>query len=77
MRRLICAGCGAGENLNDPTGDIRTVQIVDLTPQFSEGGRPEAPVSEDLCTSCRVKVKQDFFNVQNEDPMEIPLMRVV
>lgn len=77
MRRLICAGCGAGENLDDPTGNIRTMQFVDTTETWSEVGPPEKPVSEDLCLTCREKIRQEFFNVLGDDPLEIPLMRAV
>ena len=77
MRRLVCVGCGASEDLNNPTGDIRTVQFSDLTPLYTETGQPEKAVTEDLCASCRARVRRDFFGEVDETLLEMPLMKVV
>jgi hypothetical protein len=75
MKRLICAGCGLGENLNDPTGTIHTMQFVDKTPQFSEMGQPDKTVEEDLCTRCRDKIRREFFGIEDAKLLEMPFMK--
>lgn len=75
MKRLICAGCGMGENLDEPTGTIRSMQLVDATPLYSTSGGPEETVSEDLCNRCRDKIRRDFFGIEDAKLLEMPLMR--
>lgn len=75
MRRLICAGCGIGEDLNDPSGIIHTMQLVDLSPTYSTPGGVDKPVQEDLCPRCRDKIRREFFGVQDAELLEMPLMR--
>lgn len=75
MKRLICVGCGVGEDLDDPTGDIHPMQLVDLKPMYSETGPPEPPVEEDLCGKCRTRLRAEFFGMADPDMLEMPLMR--
>jgi hypothetical protein len=76
MKRLICVGCGKGEDLNEPTGHIRTMQLVDLTPMYSETGPPDPPIEEDLCGECITKLRRDYFGEPDDGTMEMPLMVV-
>jgi hypothetical protein len=74
MKRLICIACGAGEDLNNPTGDIHPVQLVDTSPTyFGEG--PDQTVEEDLCGSCRNKLRREFFGVTEAELLEMPMMQ--
>lgn len=75
MRRLVCIGCGVGENLDDPSGDIRTMQLSDLTPLYSDLGQPEKPIEEDLCANCRTKLRQQFFGESEAELLDMPLMK--
>ena len=75
MRRLICVGCGKGEDLETPTGDIRTMQLVDLTPLYSNTGPPDKPIEEDLCGECITKLRREFFGEPNDELLNMPLMR--
>jgi hypothetical protein len=77
MKRLICVSCGAGEDLNDPTGNIHTMQLVDMTPTyaFAPAKGPDKAVEEDLCGSCRDKLRREFFGVVDAELMEMPLMQ--
>lgn len=77
MKRLICVGCGVGEDLDDPTGDIHPMQLVDLKPMYSETGPPDPPVQEDLCGKCRIDVKVKFFGHPEPDILNMPLMKAV
>jgi hypothetical protein len=76
MRRLICAGCGMGEDLNDPTGAIHTMQFVDMTPPFTTPDGGDKTVEEDLCRRCRDKIRRDFFGIEDTKLLEMPLMKV-
>jgi len=75
MKRLICAGCGLGEDLNDPTGTIHAMQFVDTAPPYSTPGGPDKTVEEDLCARCRDKVRREFFGIQDAQLLEMPLMK--
>jgi hypothetical protein len=75
MKRLICIACGAGEDLNDPTGDIHPVQLVDLTPTYTPPSGPDKAVEEDLCKSCRDKLRREFFGVVDAELLEMPMMQ--
>ena len=75
MKRLICAGCGVGEDLNDPTGAIHPMQFVDLSPAYSTPGGVDATVQEDLCGRCRDKLRRDFFGIEDGKLLEMPLMK--
>lgn len=75
MKRLICVGCGAGEDLEAPTGDIRTMKLIDLTPPYSDTGPPETPIEEDLCYNCRTKLRRDFFGEVQEELLDMPMMK--
>jgi hypothetical protein len=75
MKRLICIGCGVGEDLEYASGDIRTVQLVDLTPTYCETGPPEKPIQEDLCGSCRSKLRTAFFGESEPELLNMPLMQ--
>jgi hypothetical protein len=76
MKRLICAGCGLGENLNDPTGTIHTMQFVDAMPPYSTPDGLDKTVEEDLCNRCRDKVRREFFGIEDAKLLEMPLMKV-
>lgn len=75
MKRLICNGCGVGEDLNNPTGNIHTVQLVDASGTYTVPGGPDSTVEEDLCGACRKKLRFEFFGVVDEELMEMPLMK--
>lgn len=75
MKRLICAGCGMGENLNDPTGTIHTMKFVDAMPLYSTPDGLDKTVEEDLCKRCRDKLRRDFFGVEDAKLLEMPLMK--
>jgi hypothetical protein len=75
MRRLICIACGVGEDLNNPLGDIHTVQLVDLTPNYTTPSGPDKSVEEDLCGSCRDKLRREFFGVTDAELLEMPMMQ--
>ena len=78
MRRLVCNGCGLAEDLDNPTGTIHRVQFLDLTPRPEGLGAPsqaDSPVEEDLCLSCRDKVRRDFFGVADGELLDMPLMK--
>lgn len=75
MKRLLCAGCGMGEDLNDQTGTIHTIQLVDKTPPYSELGDADRTVEEDLCIRCRDKIRREFFGIEDAKLLEMPLMR--
>lgn len=75
MKRLLCVGCGKGEDLDAPTGDIRTMQLVDLTPLYSATGPPQPPIEEDLCDECITKLRRNFFGEPNDELLNMPLMK--
>lgn len=74
MKRLMCAGCGLAENLDDPTGTIHPMQFVDLSPAYSTPGGVDSTVQEDLCTRCRERVRREFFGIEDTRLLEMPLM---
>lgn len=75
MRRLMCAGCGLAEDLDNPTGMIHTMQFVDMSPVYSTQGGVDQTVQEDLCKRCRDKLRRDFFGVEDGRLLEMPLMK--
>jgi hypothetical protein len=75
MKRLICIACGVGEDLNNPTGDIHAVQLVDMSPNYTTPDGPDKTVEEDLCRSCRDKLRREFFGVVDAELMEMPMMQ--
>lgn len=76
MKRVICGGCGVGEDLNDPSGNIHTIQLVDTFPVYdSTGSRPDDVIEEDLCKACRKRIRQEFFGEVDGELLEMPLMR--
>lgn len=76
MRRLVCIGCGLAEDLENPTGDIHTVQLVDLAPTYdSVSGPPDRTVQEDLCGGCRKKLRSNFFGEVEAELLDMPMMR--
>jgi hypothetical protein len=75
MKRLICVGCGAGEDLNDPTGDIHTVEIRDLTSPYDDNGPPDRPIQEDLCARCRTELRIKYFGESEPELLDMPLMK--
>ena len=75
MKRLICAGCGLGEDLNDPTGAIHTMQFVDTMDRYSTKDGIDKTVEEDLCKRCRDKLRREFFGVEDAKLLEMPLMK--
>jgi hypothetical protein len=75
MRRLVCMGCGVGEDLNDPTGDIHTVQFIDLTSPYEDTGGPDRPIQEDLCTKCRNLIRRNFFGESEAELLDMPMMK--
>lgn len=77
MKKLVCMGCGAAEDLTNPTGAIHTMQLIDLTPPFQEPIGPDSVVEEDLCARCRERMRRDFFGVEDGKLLEMPLMKGV
>jgi hypothetical protein len=78
MRRLVCIGCGLAEDMDNPTGDIHPVKLIDLadtTYSENEASRPDKPVVEDLCRACRKKVRQQFFGEADGTLLDMPLMK--
>jgi hypothetical protein len=75
MKRLICIGCGVGEDLDNPAGDIHTVRLVDMTPNYTTPSGPDQPVEEDLCGSCRDKLRQEYFGVSDVKLLDMPMMK--
>ena len=77
MRRLVCSGCGLTENLDQPTGAIHPVQLVDLaeTTYDLERDSPDKTVQEDLCKACRARIRREFFGIIEAELLEMPLMR--
>lgn len=76
MKKLVCIGCGYTEDLNEPSGKIHTVQLVDLTPMFDAPHGPDKTVEEDLCDKCRARVRRDFFGEDDATLLDMPLMKV-
>jgi hypothetical protein len=74
MKRLICVGCGVGEDLDNPTGDIHTIQVTDSTSPYCETGGPDTPIQEDLCSRCRTRLRQEFFGESEAELLDMPLM---
>lgn len=75
MKRLVCVGCGFAEDLNNPSGNIHTMQLVDLSPMYNTPGGPDKVIEEDLCKACREKVRRDFFGVSDIELLDMPLMK--
>ena len=75
MRQLICVGCGKKEDLSNPTGDIHTMQLVDLEPLYETPEGPDKPITEDLCSRCRARMRRDFFGEAEGELLEMPLMK--
>ena len=75
MRRLVCNGCGLAEDLDNPTGAIHAVQLKDLAETYNLDSRPDSTVEEDLCKSCRDKMRREFFGVADAELLDMPLMK--
>ena len=77
MKRLVCNGCGMAENLDEPSGKIHRVQLIDLADTYydPEKDGPDKPVEEDLCTSCRKKLRHDYFGETEAELLDMPLMK--
>lgn len=76
MKRLVCRGCGLAEDLNNPSGNIHPVQLVDVAPIYDTPGTgPDQVVEEDLCSDCRKAVRRQFFGIEEAELLEMPLMR--
>ena len=75
MRRLVCNGCGLAEDLDNPTGAIHMVQLKDLAETYNLDSRPDSTVEEDLCKSCRDKLRREFFGVADAELLDMPLMK--
>jgi hypothetical protein len=79
MRRLVCNGCGLAEDLNNPSGTIHPVKLVDMAPTYAgldiNGAGPDKPVEEDLCESCRKKLRRDYFGEVEAELLDMPLMK--
>lgn len=79
MRRLVCNGCGLAEDLNNPSGTIHPVKLVDMAPTYAgldiDGAGPDKPVEEDLCESCRKKLRRDYFGEVEAELLDMPLMK--
>lgn len=74
MKKLVCVGCGATEDLNEPTGNIHTVKFIDLHPQYDSNGGPDKPIEEDLCKRCRNRVRREFLGEADDTLLDMPLM---
>ena len=81
MRRLVCNGCGLAEDLDNPTGTIHLVRLEDLSSPYAELDTPgkgvarDRTVEEDLCKSCRDKLRREFFGVADGELLDMPLMK--
>jgi hypothetical protein len=78
MRRIVCIGCGFAEDMNNPTGNIHRMKLVDLTPRPEAMGaesKADLPIEEDLCQTCRKKLRSEFFGESDAGLMDMPLMR--
>lgn len=75
MRKLVCAGCGFTEDLNNQTGAIHTMQLIDLSPLYDTLTRPDAPIEEDLCGKCRDRIRFDFFGIHEPELLGLPFMK--
>jgi hypothetical protein len=78
MRRLVCIGCGVAEDMDNPTGDIHPMKLVDLadtTYAENEASRPDKAAEEDLCARCRKKLRQQFFGEADGELLDMPLMK--
>ena len=75
MRRLMCAGCGLAEDLDNPTGTIHTMQFVDLSPTYSTPGGVDQTAQEDLCGRCRSRIRAEFFGIEDSKLLEMPFMK--
>jgi hypothetical protein len=77
MKKLVCVGCGLAEDLDNPSGTIHRVQLVDLAPMWTTPDKPDATVEEDLCPKCRGRLRRDFFGEEDAELLEMPLMKGV
>lgn len=75
MRRLVCNGCGLAEDLDNPSGDIHPIQIVDKAQTYNIESRPDKPIEEDLCSRCRKKLRSEYFGENDPELLEMPLMK--
>jgi hypothetical protein len=77
MRRLVCVGCNYTEDLNEPTGKIHTIQLVDLHEKYDLKSSPDPVIQEDLCDDCREKLRRDFFGEVDAKLLDMPLMKSI
>ena len=77
MRRLVCAGCGVGEDLDNPKGLIHPMQFVDTSSTFEMPGGSDKTASEDLFIDCRNKIRREFFGIPDGELKEMPMMKAV
>jgi hypothetical protein len=75
VKRLVCVGCGVAEDLDNPTGNIHTVQLVDTAPTYNTPSGPDKTVEEDLCKRCRDELRRTFFGEVEAELLEMPLMK--
>lgn len=79
MKRLVCNGCGLAEDLNNPSGDIHPVKLVDQAPTYAgvdvPGAGPDPVIEEDLCGSCRKKLRREYFGEVESELLDMPLMK--
>ena len=73
MKKLVCGSCRKSEDLDNPSGDIRPMQLVDMSDKWNPPGTEET-VQEDLCEDCRKKLRHDFFGVEDAKLLSMPLM---
>lgn len=78
MKKIVCAGCNLTEDLDNPTGAIHRIQMIDLAPRYdTEKAPPDKDVEEDLCESCRKKIRREFFGEAEAELLDMPLMKRV
>jgi len=77
MKKIVCVGCGLSEDLENPSGTIHRVQLVDLAPLWKTPDGPDETVEEDLCLKCRGRLRRDFFGEEDAELLEMPLMKGV
>lgn len=81
MRRLVCNGCGLAEDLDNPSGTIHPVQLIDKASPYAElenpgkGVAPDKIAEEDLCAACRAKLRRDYFGEVEAELLDMPLMK--
>jgi hypothetical protein len=77
MKKIVCVGCGLSEDLENPSGSIHPVQLVDLSPIYDTQEGPDKTVEEDLCKRCRGRLRRDFFGEADAELLDMPLMKGV